>query len=143
MIRFFTDLKHVLAPNTLTRVVRNLLANDAMALGGQLAYFFVLFLFPFLMFLVALGGLLVDDPEAILKTLVIGTQGFLPQAAIEILSNHLDRTLRSPSPFAFVISGLLTFAVGSVCALQIIGAANRAYGVTETRPPGRDALSPS
>ncbi len=134
MVRFFADLKHVLAPSTLARVVRRQLANDAMALGGQLAYFFLLFLFPFLMFLVSLGGLVVDDPEAILKTLVASTQGFLPQAAIEILSDHLDRTLRSPSSLAFLFSGLLTFAMGSVCALQIIGAANRAYGVPETRP---------
>jgi membrane protein len=134
LARFFTDLKHVLTPNTLTRVVRQLLANDAMALGGQLAYFFVLFLFPFLGFLVSLGGLVVDDPEAILKTLVASTQSSLPQAAIEILSNQLDRTLRSPSSFAFLISGLLTFAMGSVCASQIISAANRAYRVTETRP---------
>ena len=134
MVRFFADLRHVLAPGTLTRVVRRLLAHDAMDLGGQLAYFFLLFLFPFLMFVVSLGGLVVDDPEAILKTLVASTQGFLPRAAIEILSDHLDRTLRSPSSLASLISGLLTFAMGSVCALQIVGAANRAYGVPETRP---------
>lgn len=134
MAQFFTDLKYILTPNTLMRVVRQLLANDAMALGGQLAYFFVLFLFPFLMFLVSLGGLVVEDPEAILKTLVASTEGFLPQAAIELLSNHLDRTLRSPSSFAFLVSGLLTFAIGSVSTLQIISAANRAYRVPETRP---------
>ncbi len=134
MGQFFTDLKHVLAPTTLMRVVRQLLANDAMALGGQLAYFFVLFLFPFLMFLVSIGGLVVEAPEAILKTLVSSTEGFLPQSAIEILSNHLDRTLRSTSSSAFLISGLLTFTVGSISALQILDAANRAYRVPETRP---------
>ena len=128
------DLKHVLTPTTLMRVVRQLLANDAMSLGGQLAYFFVLFLFPFLMFLVSLGSLVVEDPEAILKTLVSSTEGFLPQSAIEILSNHLDRTLRSTSSSAFLISGLLTFIVGSIAALQIIDAANLAYRVPETRP---------
>lgn len=128
------DLKHVLTPTTLMRVVRQLLANDAMSLGGQLAYFFVLFLFPFLMFLVSLGSLVVEAPEAILKTLVSSTEGFLPQSAIEILSNHLDRTLRSTSSSAFLVSGLLTFIVGSIAALQIIDAANRAYRVPETRP---------
>lgn len=134
MAQFFMDLKHVLTPTTLMRVVRQLLANDAMSLGGQLAYFFVLFLFPFLMFLVSLGSLVVEAPEAILKTLVSSTEGFLPQSAIEILSNHLDRTLRSTSSSAFLISGLLTFIVGSIAALQIIDAANLAYGVPETRP---------
>lgn len=134
MAQFLTDLRYVLTPNTLIRVVRQLLANDAMALGGQLAYFFVLFLFPFLMFLVSLGGLVVEDPEAILKTLVASTEGFLPRAAIEILGDHLDRTLRSPSSLAFFVSALLTFTMGSVSTLQIISAANRSYRVPETRP---------
>lgn len=134
MSRFLTDLKYVLTPGTLARVVRHLLANDAMALGGQLAYFFLLFLFPFLIFLVSLTGLVVDDPEVVLTALVTSTRGFLPQAAIEILGDHLDRTLRSTSSSTFLISGLLTFVAGSASTGSVIIAANRAYGVPETRP---------
>lgn len=127
-------MKYVLTPGTLARVVRHLLANDAMALGGQLAYFFLLFLFPFLIFLVSLTGLVVDDPEVVLTALVTSTRGFLPQAAIEILGDHLDRTLRSTSSSTFLISGLLTFVAGSASTGSVIIAANRAYGVPETRP---------
>ena len=50
-------------PTPLVRVARQLLAHDALALAGQLAYFFVLFLFPFLIFMVSLVGLVVDNPE--------------------------------------------------------------------------------
>ena len=134
MVRLFADLKYVLTPDTLMRVIRQLLANGAMALGGQLAYFFVLFLFPFLIFLISLAGLVVDDPENVFKTLVASTEGFLPQPAIEILSNHLDRTLRSTSSSTFLVSGLLTFVTGSASTGSIISAANRAYAVRETRP---------
>jgi membrane protein len=116
------------------RVVRQLLAHDALALAGQLAYFFLLFLFPFLIFIVSLVGLVVDDPESILEAVVASTKGFLPQAAIEMLNNYLDNTLRSTSSFTFLVSCLLTLVMGAASTESIIRAANRAYGVPETRP---------
>lgn len=134
LTQFLSELKRVLSFATLVRVVRQLLANDGMAFAGQLAYFFVLFLFPFLIFLVNLADVVVEDPASKLKTLVSNTRGFLPQAAIEIFSNHLDRTLQRPSSFTFLVSGLLTLVAGAASAESIINAANRSYGVSETRP---------
>ena len=133
MARFLADLRNVTGPTTLGRVVRQLLANDAMALAGQLAYFFVLFLFPFLIFMVSLVGLVVDSPESILKALVVSTEGFLPQEAIELLSNHLDRTLRSTTSLTFLLACLLTLLTGAASTESIMNAANRSYGVPETR----------
>lgn len=121
-------------PTALMPVVRQLLAHDALALAGQLAYFSLLFLFPFLIFIVSLVGLVVDDPESILEAVVASTKGFLPQAAIEMLNNYLDHTLRSTSSFTFLVSCLLTFVMGAASTEAIIRAANRAYGVPETRP---------
>jgi membrane protein len=114
--------------------VRQLLAHDALALAGELAYFFVLFLFPFLIFMVSLVGLVVDNPESILETVVASTKGFLPQPAIEILNNYLDHTLQSTSSFTFLISCVLTLVMGAASTESIISAANRAYEVPETRP---------
>jgi membrane protein len=114
--------------------VRQLLGHDAMAIAGQLAYFSILFLFPFLIFIVSLVGLVVDNPESILKAVVTSTKGFLPQAAIEILNDYLDRTLQSTSSIIFLISCLLTLVMGAASTESIIHAANRAYGVPETRP---------
>lgn len=99
-----------------------------------MAYFFVLFLFPFLIFLISLAGLVVDRPEVTFTALVASTEGFLPQAAIEVLTNHLNRTLQSTSSSTFFISGLLTLVAGSASTESIISSANRAYGATETRP---------
>jgi membrane protein len=121
-------------PTALMRVLRQLLAHDALALAGQLAYFSLLFLFPFLIFIVSLVGLVVDDPESILEAVVASTKGFLPQAAIEMLNNYLDHTLRSTSSFTFLVSCLLTLVMGAASTEAIIRAANRAYGVPETRP---------
>lgn len=134
LTRFFADLRRVLGPTALVRVVRQLLANDGMAYAGQLAYFFVLFLFPFLIFLVSLGGLVVENPASGLKSLFTSTRGFLPQAAVEIMVSHLDRALQNASPFTFFVSGVLTLVAGAASAESIISAANRSYGVEETRP---------
>jgi membrane protein len=79
-------------------------------------------------------GLVVDDPESILEAVVASTKGFLPQAAIEMLSNYLDHTLRSTSSFTFLVSCLLTLVMGAASTESIIRAANRAHGVPETRP---------
>jgi membrane protein len=134
LTRLFSDVKQLMRPTALMRVLRQLLAHDALALAGQLAYFSLLFLFPFLIFIVSLVGLVVDDPESILEAVVASTRGFLPQAAIEMLNIYLDHTLRSTSSFTFFVSCLLTLVMGAASTEAIIRAANRAYGVPETRP---------
>jgi membrane protein len=132
--QFFTDLKLTLGLRGLRRVVRELFRNGTPALAAQLAYFFILFLFPFLIFLVTLVGIVVENPEAVLQGLATRMEGLLPQEAIELLRDHLARTLRSTSSPVFVFSVLFTLGAGSAATEAIIEAANRFYGVPETRP---------
>lgn len=134
LTRLFANFRHVLSPAVLMRVVRRLLANHGVAFAGQLAYFFVLFLFPFLTFAVSLAGIVVGNPEPVLVGLAARADGLLPQEAIEPIKDHRDRTLGSPSSPAFVSSVLFTLGVGSAAADAIAKAANRSYGMRETRP---------
>jgi membrane protein len=134
MAQFFTDLKHILGPTALRRMVRQLLANDALALAGQLAYLFILFLFPFLIFLVTLAGIVVNDPETTLGNLARRMEGFWPQETIELIRGYLVRTAKSVSLATFISSILFTLGVGSAAAEAISNAANHFYGVQETRP---------
>jgi membrane protein len=132
--QFLTDLKRILGLTALRRVVRRLLENNGLALAGQLAYLFILFLFPFLIFLLTLVGIVVDDPETILKDLARRMESFWPQETIELIRGYLDRTARSTSLATFISSVLFTLGVGSAAAEAISNAANRFYGVQETRP---------
>lgn len=134
MAQFFTDLKRILGPTALRRTVRQLLENDALALAGQLAYLFILFLFPFLIFLVTLAGIAVTDPETALKDLTRRMEGFWPHETIELIRGYLVRTARSVSLATFISSLLFTLGVGSAAAEAISNAANHFYGVRETRP---------
>src|SRR5215203_5864409 len=56
MGEFFSDLKSILGLRMLGKVVLGMRRNDLLGLAGQLAYFFLLFFFPFLIFLVSLTG---------------------------------------------------------------------------------------
>ena len=134
MSEFFSDLKTILGPGVLKRVIRQVLENDYVPLAGQLAYFFVLFLFPFHMLVVALVGIVVNDPEPALDALAERSQGVLPQEVVGVLTDYADRTLRSQSPVTLFFAALITFMVGSAAAEAIAKAANRSYGVQETRP---------
>jgi hypothetical protein len=62
MGEFFSDLKSILGPRMLWEVVLGMRRNDLLGLVGQLAYFFLLFFFPFLIFLVSLTGLVIGNP---------------------------------------------------------------------------------
>ena len=134
MAQFFTDLRRILDPTALRRVVRQLLENNGLALAGQLAYLFILFLFPFLIFLVTLAGIVVNDPETTLTDLVKRLETFWPHETIELVRGYLVRTAKGPSLATFISSVLFTLGVGSAAAEAISNAANRFYRVRETRP---------
>jgi membrane protein len=132
--RFFTDLKRILGPAVLRRVVRQLLENNGLALAGELAYLFILFVFPFLIFLLTLVSIVVNDPETGLKDLARRMESFWPRETVELIRGYLDRTAKSTSLATFLSSVLFTIGVGSAAAQAIGNAANRFYGVQETRP---------
>ena len=134
MAQFFTDLKRILGPVALRRIARELPQNNSLALAGQLAYLFVLFLFPFLIFLLTVVSVAVHDPEAALKNLARRMESFWPQESVELIRGYLDRTSKSTSLATFISSVLFTLGVGSATAEAISNAANRFYGVQETRP---------
>ena len=108
--------------------------DDCPGLAAQLAYFILLFLFPFLMLLVAAIGLAVDDPESVLETLAERMGGVVPEDAIELLVDYVDRTLRSRNSGVLFFAVLLVLGSGSAASQAIVKAANRAYEVRETRP---------
>ena len=131
---FSSDLRSVLGPGVLRRVARKVLDDDCPGLAGQLAYFTLFSMFPFLLSLVALAGLVIDDPATLLKTLTERMQGFLPGDAVGLLEGYIDLTLRNADPSVLVFAVLATFWSGWAAADAIVKAVNRAYELQETRP---------
>src|SRR3712207_1986186 len=86
------------------------------------------------MFMVSVAGLAVENPATVLGTLTERMGGFLPEDAVGLLTDYIDRTLRGRSSGALLFAILLTLGSGSAASQAVIKAANRAYGVQETRP---------
>ena len=123
-----------MGPGVLKQVGRKVLDHDCLGLAGQLAYFTLFSLFPFLLALVALAGLLIDDPASLLKTVTERMQGLLPGEAVRLLEGYIDLTLRNADASVLVFGILATFWSSWAAADAIVKAVNRAYELQETRP---------
>ncbi len=134
MREFLADLRSVLGPAALGRVGRKAWEDDCLGLAGQLAYFLLLSLFPFLMFVGSLAGLVMDDPESVLKTLAERMGPLLPAEVVGMVADYADRTLRGAGPGLLLVGALATLWSGWAASDAVIKGANRAYGVRETRP---------
>ena len=131
---FYSDLKSILGRRMLWEVVLGMRRNDLLGLAGQLAYFFLLFFFPFLIFLVSLTGLVIGNPEAGLKSLFGALTGLVPANAQTLVVDYVDRTLRSASTGALVLGILGALWLGQAASISITKAANRSYRLDESRP---------
>jgi membrane protein len=68
------------------------------------------------------------------RRLIGESAGFLPREAVELLVAYLDRTLRGTGSGVLVFGIVTTLWMGSAASISITKAANRAYGLEETRP---------
>ncbi|MBO1001435.1 YihY/virulence factor BrkB family protein [Pseudogracilibacillus auburnensis] len=102
---------------------------DVTGLSAQLAYFFLLSLFPFLLFLVTLVGFLPIDDRAIIE--ILGT--YLPEEVIAMIDANLTHliTNRSGGLLSIGIIGTLWSASNGFNA--ITKSFNKAYRVDEKR----------
>jgi len=115
----------------LRQTVREVSDDNAVGLAAQLAFYFLLALFPALLFLVALIGYLpIDDTvEDLLRTLGV----FAPRELVVLLRRQLE--LISAGNAASLLTLGFAGAVWSSSAamVAIIDALNRAYDLTERR----------
>ena len=131
---FYSDLKSTLSLRLLWEVVVGTKRNDLLGLAGQLAYFFLLSFFPFLIFLVSLTGLVIGNPEAGLKSLFEALTGFLPASARGLVVDYIDRTLPTASTGALVFGILGALWLGQAASISVTKAANLSYRLEESRP---------
>jgi membrane protein len=107
-------------------------------LAAQLAFYFLLAVFPALLFLVSLLSYLPVEPA--LGTVFDRLATFLPGEVLSIVREHVEQVLEGDR------GGLMTFAIAgaiwssSTALTAIISALNRAYDIDESRPWWRTRL---
>jgi membrane protein len=113
------------------RTVTEVINDDVLGMAGQLAYFFVLALFPALIFFVSLVAYLPGDMA---NELVVSLRPVLPAAVVTVVQDQINK-LTSAQPGGILTFGLLVAIWSSSAALiAIISTLNRAYDITEGRP---------
>ena len=131
---FLHDMRTLLSFAALKRAAQEFQSDDALGLAAQLAYYLILALFPFILFLVAVLDTF-SNPEFARSTLTYLEQ-VLPGEVYEIIEGYIDQFLgdenSAPGLLSLGILGTIWAASGAFSA--IINALNKAYDVEETRP---------
>ncbi|MFD0050528.1 YihY/virulence factor BrkB family protein [Actinomycetes bacterium NPDC127524] len=110
-------------------LIRRLMGDDVSGLAAQLAYFFLLSLFPLLLFLMALLPYLPISQDDILNLI----RGYAPSQSMSLIEDNLRQVMKGNGKLlSFGIIATIWSASNGISA--IVQAFNRAYDVKETRP---------
>lgn len=115
--------------STIKQLVERINDADVTGLSAQLAYFFLLSLFPFTLFLVTLMGFLPIDSESIMQFL----DSFLPGDVSEMIEENLATLVNSRSGGLLSVGILGTLWSASNGFNAITKSFNKAYRVEEDR----------
>lgn len=94
--------------------------------SAQMAYYFMLSLFPFLIFLFSLIGFLQVDPDNILKMI----EPFAPQGTYSIISNTLESIMAKGKGQWLSFSLIAAFWLASMAIQSLVRSLNKAYNIS-------------
>lgn len=109
---------------------KHMMSTDVFGLSAQLAYFLLLSLFPFLLFLITLLGFLPIDEYVVIETL----SNYLPADVVTMIESNLSELVSRQRGGILSISIIGTLWSASNGVNAITKAFNRAYDVEEDRP---------
>ncbi|WBX80379.1 YihY/virulence factor BrkB family protein [Virgibacillus salarius] len=103
---------------------------DVFGLAAQLAYFFLLSLFPFLLFLVTLVGYLPIDELAVLDII----SDYAPPQIVELITTNVTQLIRQQNGGLLSFGIIATLWAASNGVNSLMRGFNHAYKVEENRP---------
>jgi membrane protein len=107
--------------------------TDVANRASELAYSFLLAVFPLLLFSVALFGLFASERSMLRDTLLRDVGRMLPPTAYELVATTLDEIIHNAGGGKLTLGFLLTLIPGSGGVAQMITTINAAYGLPERR----------
>lgn len=114
------------------RTVKEIGDDNCLGLAAQLAFYFLMALFPALLFLVALIGYL--PVENALSELLAALGTVAPQELVRLLRGQLAHIAEGSQASLLTLGIIGAIWSSSAATVAIIDALNRAYDVTEWRP---------
>lgn len=114
----------------LKELLKRFKENKVMDLSAQCAYYFLLSLFPFLIFAITLLGYMPISTGNMLALV----EEYIPQGTYSFIENNLTNILENQNPGLLSLGILFTIWTSSHALNAIIGSLNMAYNITEPRP---------
>jgi membrane protein len=115
----------------LKRTYNEVLADNCLGLAAQLAYYFVLALFPALVFVVSLASFF---PQDVLSQAIQALAPIAPPEVLSLVTKQLEALASSGHSSLLTIGVLGALWSSSAAILAIIDTLNRAYDIEEGRP---------
>jgi membrane protein len=106
--------------------------DDVGDVAGALTFRAILALFPFLLFLVSLAGIIIDPAQA--QTLIQELGKVAPQEVTKILGERINSLAESNPVGLLTVGGVGAVWAASGGVVALMDALNTAYGVKESRP---------
>lgn len=116
----------------ITKTMKEIGDDNCLGLAAQLSFYFLLGLFPALLFFVALVGYV--PLEAALSELLTALGAVAPQELVELLRGQLAQISEGSQASVLTLGVLGAIWSSSAAMVAIIDALNRAFDVAEWRP---------
>ncbi|WP_168120582.1 YihY/virulence factor BrkB family protein [Paenibacillus sp. HB172176] len=109
---------------------RKVAGDQITDLSAQIAYYFLLSLFPFLLFAIALLPYFALDSDAVIKLL----REYFPSGTVDVIDKNLASVLENPQTGLLSFGAIATLWSASNAIGSIMRALNRAYNEESHRP---------
>ena len=127
-------LSTLISRNLLRRVWKRANEDDILGRASQLSYYFLLALFPFLLFLITLFGYFSGTSSELRRELIKYLSSVVPGSAVRLVVVMVDEITQARGGGKLSL-GLLAALWAASSGMGAIGETlNHAYGVGETRP---------
>jgi membrane protein len=117
----------------LNRTWRGILHDDLINRAYELAFNFMLAVFPLLLFLIALFGIFASFGSTLRSDLFAYAKDVLPPMAFQLVTKTINEVIRNSGGGKLTIGLLLTLYSGSTGMTQLMSTLNVAYEVPEER----------
>src|SRR5689334_9531117 len=118
----------------LRRTGKEIQNDDILGRASELAYNFVLSIFPLLLFLLAVMGLLASRGTQLRNMLFGGLASVVPPSAWQLVSKTLNEVTQSSGGGKITIGVIFFLWSASAGTSSMISALNAAYGLRDSRP---------
>lgn len=117
-----------------TRLYEKAFDEDIFSAGAQVGFYFMFALFPLLLFLVSLFGIVLEKAEDLRAELFVYLRQIMPGSALELVEKTLNEVVLGSSGGKLTIGFLIALWSASAGIDSVRIALNSVYKLKETRP---------